>query len=390
MADAAQPFRSMFDLALRSWYTAEDNTYVHCVAPADLSLPGFVFRGQILSIAVAGVLLGLVLIREWITQHDWTQNMNKEPEKAEEIVPDEWIVQRGIAMKLDELLTGFPLQLADSERASTRRDSGESTAATEEYDGGEGEKLVATAGQSSSELTQLIQQQQDVQADSEGIWTDLGGDDNVQQTQPKGAPAPVIHAMPDVIVDATQSVESPAEARSQDDHPESDFTPDLDVLASLAGPNARPGGSSQIDLAFTAPELLHRRELGEFNPAMLPATVAGRAVVAEFIRDQNIAARIERERQLLDEQPRLGREFAAAQEQPQPVAAPQPLHAQARAGGAHGNGDVFVGDDIEEANLDREDWDGILEGKSFWNPVMSVSDKQLSALSVLGRIYSKT
>lgn len=74
------------------------------VDAADSRLPGFVFRGQILSIVITAVLIGLILLREWITQHNWAQHLATPTEVIDEIDPDQWVVQRGVAHKIGDLV----------------------------------------------------------------------------------------------------------------------------------------------------------------------------------------------------------------------------------------------------------------------------------------------
>ncbi len=74
------------------------------IADRQLSLPGFIFRGQILSITLAAVLIGFVLLREWITQHNWAEHVPRPAEKEAEINPHEWTVRRGVAYRNEELV----------------------------------------------------------------------------------------------------------------------------------------------------------------------------------------------------------------------------------------------------------------------------------------------
>ncbi|KAK4684277.1 E3 ubiquitin-protein ligase MARCH6, partial [Tremellales sp. Uapishka_1] len=64
------------------------------------TFPATVFRGQILSIAVAASLLAFVLLREWVTQHNWDQQ--PQPIREAHINPDEWEIKDGIAKRTAE------------------------------------------------------------------------------------------------------------------------------------------------------------------------------------------------------------------------------------------------------------------------------------------------
>ncbi|ORX38932.1 hypothetical protein BD324DRAFT_617907 [Kockovaella imperatae] len=63
------------------------------------TIPGFVFRGQILSIATAAVLVGLVFFREWMTQQNPAELVPTQPREEEAINLDDWVVQGGVARR---------------------------------------------------------------------------------------------------------------------------------------------------------------------------------------------------------------------------------------------------------------------------------------------------
>ena len=67
-----------------------------------LRIPGFILRGQILSITLATVLIGFILLREWITQHNWAEHVPQPIEREPEVNPDEWIVREGIAYRKED------------------------------------------------------------------------------------------------------------------------------------------------------------------------------------------------------------------------------------------------------------------------------------------------
>ena len=63
-------------------------------------LPGFIFRGQILAIGLTAGLFAVILMREWMTHHNW--HRHEPPLKEKETFDvDEWIVLLGRARKLD-------------------------------------------------------------------------------------------------------------------------------------------------------------------------------------------------------------------------------------------------------------------------------------------------
>ena len=68
-----------------------------------LRIPGFILRGQILSITLATVLIGFILLREWITQHNWAEHVPQPIEREPEVNPDEWIVREGIAYRKEDI-----------------------------------------------------------------------------------------------------------------------------------------------------------------------------------------------------------------------------------------------------------------------------------------------
>ncbi|KIS00118.1 E3 ubiquitin-protein ligase MARCH6 [Cryptococcus deuterogattii 2001/935-1] len=87
----ASPFLYANDVvrsSFQKWLQGEENTAV-----------GFVLRGQILSLSMAAVLIGLVLLREWVHQHNW-QEAEQPPRHIEpEPNPDEWFILHGVARR---------------------------------------------------------------------------------------------------------------------------------------------------------------------------------------------------------------------------------------------------------------------------------------------------
>jgi hypothetical protein len=70
------------------------------LSPEQVTLPGFIFRGQILTLALAGVIITVILLREWVIGHDWAQHEVPAQDKKEEAIdPDEWIVVGGRARR---------------------------------------------------------------------------------------------------------------------------------------------------------------------------------------------------------------------------------------------------------------------------------------------------
>ena len=82
------------------------------------SLPGLVFRGQILSITLAAVLIGLVFFREWIGQQNLEEIVPGPAPPEEEINPDEWIFRHGVARRVR---TMKDIELSDYEISAVLR-----------------------------------------------------------------------------------------------------------------------------------------------------------------------------------------------------------------------------------------------------------------------------
>ena len=66
-------------------------------------VPGFVFRGQILSVTLAAVLIGFILLREWITQHNWAEHVPRPVQREPEVNPEEWTISGGVAYKTEDV-----------------------------------------------------------------------------------------------------------------------------------------------------------------------------------------------------------------------------------------------------------------------------------------------
>lgn len=62
------------------------------------ALFAYVFRGQVLTVLLAGLLMSLIFLREWVLQHDWSQHLPKPKVEADEINPDDWVVLGGVAL----------------------------------------------------------------------------------------------------------------------------------------------------------------------------------------------------------------------------------------------------------------------------------------------------
>ncbi len=94
-----------------SWYNGDQNTYLpnSLFGNADIgtSVPGFIFRGQILSITLAAVLIGFILLREWITQHNWAEHDPRPVRKEADLEPDQWTVRGGVAFRNEDVLAAF-------------------------------------------------------------------------------------------------------------------------------------------------------------------------------------------------------------------------------------------------------------------------------------------
>ena len=295
-----------------------------CACTVDMltrRLPGFVFRGQILSITLAGVLLGLVLVREWIQQHNWTENLHPEND-MEEINPDEWMVRRGIAVKLSDLFKDNPpvqtsiqtvpspvpvpvvpifhAEPAEHGLASTTETAPSSSSNTS-ASGGSRAQSTAEDDQWSISASHGANSNGD-----NGVVKGNQGDENVT-----------------------------GELEDNDDDYEDE---DGDTAASPAA--ARPNGAAPAHVAYVAPELL--------------------GYLANEFRQQNARDPLMDAEQLED---LLRRMELHLQPDAQPAAEPAPAAQQGR-GQRHRLQEAEVdewGDELEEVPFEREDWDGILE-----------------------------
>jgi len=339
-------------------------------------------------------LLGLVLIREWITQHDWTQNMNQEPEQLEEIVPDDWVIQRGIALKWDELFTSQPVRLASTDRPTNRLGPMSSVSVAEQHDGklessSSGEILDTTNTSGASHLSNMSNTPDvpittnasivsntpsqsgpaDERTDAEngGVF-DLGGDNEAFEAYSRGVSAQVPITAPNLVFSATdrelEGAKTVTEAEANDDFLEAVGSPPKMVPAFSVNP--RPGGPSQIDVAFTAPEMLHQRETIFHIAATDPA--ANDLRVRELLHareDPTPAYEAQRDLDWEDEvdtdQDDIN-QLDVPQLPPQALAPLPPVPHHQHVGGPD-NAVDWDQEDLENANLDREDWDGILEGE---------------------------
>ncbi|WVQ93381.1 hypothetical protein IAU59_000450 [Kwoniella sp. CBS 9459] len=94
--DASITVYEYFRMTAQKWMRGDENSAVT-----------YVLRGQILSISLAAVLIGLILLREWITQHNWQEHTRPQIVEEGDINPDEWIVMNGIARKTSEVVAAF-------------------------------------------------------------------------------------------------------------------------------------------------------------------------------------------------------------------------------------------------------------------------------------------
>lgn len=62
--------------------------------------PYHIFQGQILSVALAALIISLVFLREWFSSYDWSQHDPAPPVEEEEINPDEWRIRDGQATRI--------------------------------------------------------------------------------------------------------------------------------------------------------------------------------------------------------------------------------------------------------------------------------------------------
>nr|XP_018259002.1 uncharacterized protein I303_08544 [Kwoniella dejecticola CBS 10117]OBR81160.1 hypothetical protein I303_08544 [Kwoniella dejecticola CBS 10117] len=86
----------VFRRAVERWMKGDENSAI-----------SFVLRGQILSISLAAVLIGLILLREWITQHNWQEGARPQIVEQGEINPEEWMIVNGIARRTTDVMAAL-------------------------------------------------------------------------------------------------------------------------------------------------------------------------------------------------------------------------------------------------------------------------------------------
>jgi hypothetical protein len=75
---------------------------------------GYVFRGQLLTISLAAVVIGFILIREWMAQH--TMDEPIPPAEQGPINPDDFVIRGGVASAKDAAIAIVPDTLDTPER----------------------------------------------------------------------------------------------------------------------------------------------------------------------------------------------------------------------------------------------------------------------------------
>lgn len=112
----------------------------------------FVFRGQIVAISIAGGLIGLILLREWIGQLDW--NARPVAEETEELLPDEWVFRNGQALRLTDVLApaSNAATVGESERGVDFGDNGDNETVVDARDDERGETRHEPVGHRPSAL----------------------------------------------------------------------------------------------------------------------------------------------------------------------------------------------------------------------------------------------
>ncbi|WRT68876.1 uncharacterized protein IL334_005857 [Kwoniella shivajii] len=94
-----RPMSTLFGVlrgAFEKWMKGDENSVV-----------SFVLRGQVLSITLAAVLIGLILLREWITQHNWQEGARPQVVEQGDINPDEWMIVNGIARRTTDVMAAL-------------------------------------------------------------------------------------------------------------------------------------------------------------------------------------------------------------------------------------------------------------------------------------------
>ena len=282
------------------------------------SLPGFVFRGQILSITLAGVLLGLVLVREWIQQHNWTENLHPDND-TEEINPDEWMVRRGIAVKLSDLFK----DVAPAQSANQTAESPVAIAPLfhANLGGHDAVSTTETAPSSSSNTSASGGSPPGSTADVENPSVGAG-----QEADSNGSNQQL---NPGQDEDATIGN---GEEREEDYEDE-----DEEAAADQAA--ARPNGAAPAHVAYVAPEML--------------------ANLANEWRQRNARDPMLDAEQLEDLLRRM--ELHLQPDAPPVAEAPVVQQGRDRRHRQHDAGVDEWGEELDEPPFEREDWDGILE-----------------------------
>ena len=92
-----------------------------------LRIPGFILRGQILSITLATVLISFILLREWITQHNWAEHAPRLTEREADVIPDEWTVRKGIAYRNEDIQEDAGVLMPASQRYMAAKNAQDTT-----------------------------------------------------------------------------------------------------------------------------------------------------------------------------------------------------------------------------------------------------------------------
>ncbi|WWC73270.1 uncharacterized protein I206_107236 [Kwoniella pini CBS 10737] len=103
----------IFKRAIERWMKGDENSAI-----------SFVLRGQILSISLAAVLIGLILLREWITQHNWQEGARPQIVEQGDIIPEEWMIVNGIARRTTDVMAAL-LGKARADRQNSELNRGQ-------------------------------------------------------------------------------------------------------------------------------------------------------------------------------------------------------------------------------------------------------------------------
>ncbi|WVR09207.1 hypothetical protein IAU60_006269 [Kwoniella sp. DSM 27419] len=210
-------------------------------------------RGQVLSISIAAVVIGLILLREWITQHNWQEHERAHDHLEEgEINPDEWIVMNGIARRTADVIAAMLrmdrerirprgdhrtfVELAQQQREAKAKDERAILAAVVE-------RAIASTGSDSES-----------EPDEEGGTRSDGGSDNASSTNAQVVNATDGPISPHAAVEPTSTIDASLYAY-RERHRLAELERERIAQADIAGPAGSEEAGSQSQAEDRQPTL---------------------------------------------------------------------------------------------------------------------------------------